>query len=231
MTPRDERLAGRAPVWAWSALQEDPPYPPGYVPRQIELSPEDAAYSRHRMAELDWKNNPDAPPPNPDNYVVFAYDPETPDPYLLDELHEVRLDSLRSRLPVWTRTAQEIPPARRLLYWQTKREAYHLIAAHYHVSGDLMYEAEFVEALDEAVRLAADAAAWSLPDTDAHQGEDPTPRRVIYDYDKIRTHYRTIRDQHPSDLAAREAVCDWYAAEQGGRPHESTVRRALGERL
>lgn len=172
MMPRDERLAGRAPVWAWDALQEDPPYPPGYTPRRVELSPEDSAYTRQRFAELDAENNPDAPPPNPDDYSAFGWD--TADADLMDGLHVVKVEKLLGRLPAWTRTADGLDAARRLLYWQTKREAFQAVRASGYLSADLLGQVQLEEALDEAVRLAADAAAWAAPDATSSAAETVT---------------------------------------------------------
>ena len=60
---------------------------------------------------------------------------------------------------------------------------------------------------------------------------DGAASAYAYDYDVLRERYIAVRPDFDSDASAREAVCDWYAEEMGGgRPSESTVRRALRER-
>lgn len=174
MTSRDERLAGCAPVWAWDALQEDPPYPPDYTPRRIDLSPEEAPESYRSFAEQHRRDAPDAPPLDADSFVVFTYDPNTPSRELLDALHSVDLRRLLARLPEWRRTADDLAPTRRLHYWRTKLDAYrHLVACDYLHRADLLDRAEFEEKLEERIRLATDAAAWT--GDEALIGEDAGP--------------------------------------------------------
>jgi len=127
VSERDERLAGRVPMWAWQALAERPPYPPGYEPRILEVDEEEDRRDRERAAIRWAEANPDEPPPHPNSFTLTRYDPDTPDKDSLEFFHHIPIERVLGRVDGWKADAEAAELPARAEFWNEKADALDLL--------------------------------------------------------------------------------------------------------
>ena len=143
MSGRDERLAGRLPMWVWETLGETPPHAPGAEP------------VRRKLTEAQGGG-----------YAT------THSPALADSGHTVPWRRVRARTGRWEETALGLPVEKRPAFWTEKADAVDRIEKAGYLTSRYGTRITQGSAKDLRALAAEARRAHDISETDSQQAAD-----------------------------------------------------------